>query len=547
MVIPRGGRVVACMCVGMATFIATTATLAVDIQSLDIKAGASLVSLWVEPDNPDAASIFMNELSSGVIEAIMAYEAGSDEWVILAPSHPSFVQDIGNIHLKARQGFWVIASQDVVVDVSGTMVSEGIPLNLGWDIVGYPSSETHTVDFVLQTAENDVDEVAGFEVHTADWALYSTGGLLSFAPGIGYWVQSQSEAYLAGPNEPYLHVPNKTLDFGSNYTVKELTIENIGHGMLSWSIQSDSRWILDENGTPVISDPPEGTMAGSTTSLAFSVDRSGLKPGLYDTNSKSEPATVKVITNGGIASVDISMAVQFLKLNGLYEGSLDFDHTSEPDHIPLALMFEIQPWPAMIVARIDARRAPSFATSMSKQPSSSRVVLAPGSDANGHVEIVSVPTDAAIEQWVLTAQGDVGTETTEFEVRRGVSTIEGVARLGIPFTASNNVTITVVAGTSPFMSGDQIKFDIGTFGVSEGIFTGPVANPPLIFSGNLTLEATSELSPYGVNVNRNITLSNVNLDEFGNLVGRYEESVVGLLQGESAVVYGTFSLTKQLD
>ncbi len=64
-----------------------------------------------------------------------------------------------------------------------------------------------------------------------------------------------------------------TMLFQSGVNQQNITIANVGAGLLNWSIDSSSRWLA--------ANPPAGVTGTELDSVRISVDRSGLLPGSY--------------------------------------------------------------------------------------------------------------------------------------------------------------------------------------------------------------------------------------------------------------------------
>lgn len=102
------------------------------------------------------------------------------------------------------------------------------------------------------------------------------------------------EVSMVVPSQPVLCVSPTSLGFGSTLTSLPFYITNCGSGTLTWEVLADKSWIQV--------NPASGSTTTETDIVTVTVDRSGLPPGTYS-------GTVSVSSNGGSATVEISMTV----------------------------------------------------------------------------------------------------------------------------------------------------------------------------------------------------------------------------------------------
>ena len=100
-------------------------------QKLSLNAGWNLVSFYVEASDMTAATV-LAPISSSLLQ-IKNLTSSYD------PSIPSFLNTLSSLSVK--DGYWVKVSEDVSLDVEGTVPSgASISVNSGWNLVGYPRS-----------------------------------------------------------------------------------------------------------------------------------------------------------------------------------------------------------------------------------------------------------------------------------------------------------------------------------------------------------------------------------------------------------------------
>ena len=109
--------------------------------------------------------------------------------------------------------------------------------------------------------------------------------------------------------EPVLSVTQNSLDFGTAETSLTFGITNTGTGTLNWDIEDDQDWITV--------NPDSGSTTTETDIITVTVDRTGLDPGSYSGN-------VYITSNGGSATIGISMEISEEPVLSVTQNSLDF-------------------------------------------------------------------------------------------------------------------------------------------------------------------------------------------------------------------------------
>ena len=103
-----------------------------ETQTLSLNAGWNLVSFYVEATDMTAATV-LAPISSSLLQ-IKNLTSSYD------PSIPSFLNTLSSLSVK--DGYWVKVSEDVSLDVEGTVPSgASISVKSGWNLVGYPEVE----------------------------------------------------------------------------------------------------------------------------------------------------------------------------------------------------------------------------------------------------------------------------------------------------------------------------------------------------------------------------------------------------------------------
>ncbi len=177
-----------------------TALVSADTQRLELEAGWNLVSLAVEPVDPDPA-VVLAPLGAN-LQALWAYDENTGGWA----RFPQAVAGMPTITaLEPGRGYWLQVASSQNVDLAG--VDGALPrgpeeLVSGWNLVGFPLLAPAAYDGVF--AASAVREVWAFDGTQFQGIVIDSSGLVVredfvvLEPGRGYWVRSLSAASI-GP------------------------------------------------------------------------------------------------------------------------------------------------------------------------------------------------------------------------------------------------------------------------------------------------------------------------------------------------------------
>lgn len=112
---------------------------------------------------------------------------------------------------------------------------------------------------------------------------------------------------------PQLNVVPLSLDFGTANTTLTFNITNSGSGTLTWNITESESWLSVS--------PASGSTTTETDTITVIVDRTGLNQGNYS-------AQIAVTSNGGNATVNVTMEVEGQPVLQVVPLSLSFGETS---------------------------------------------------------------------------------------------------------------------------------------------------------------------------------------------------------------------------
>jgi hypothetical protein len=164
---------------------------------IPLEPGWNLISLPLNQTDTDLGMVL--EDIFGEYDAVQWYDITDsvDPW-----KHNTTFKTIGSDlqDLNNTMGFWIHITNPAVVTfyVNGTMLNAGnipdIPLNKGWNMVGYPSLTSHnrTVGLNNLTFDTHINAIQWFDAGTKTWHFMGPDD--SFVPGRGYWVHSKVEA-----------------------------------------------------------------------------------------------------------------------------------------------------------------------------------------------------------------------------------------------------------------------------------------------------------------------------------------------------------------
>lgn len=153
-------------------------------QQMALQPGWNLVSSAAEPLNTNMMNLFMPLIESGTLEKVTDQAGGSIVYIPYPNPEGRWINSIGDMTMS--EGYYVKVIEEVTVNIAGLPVSLPfeIPLEQGWNIMGYPS-----------IASQDAMEV--FEPLIGAGILYKVlddaGGLIQYIPypePNGQWINT---------------------------------------------------------------------------------------------------------------------------------------------------------------------------------------------------------------------------------------------------------------------------------------------------------------------------------------------------------------------
>ncbi|NLG26981.1 MAG: hypothetical protein GX557_03670, partial [Chloroflexi bacterium] len=158
--------------------------------------GWNFVSAPLAPTSSDPAT-YLSSIA-GKYDIVQAFQGNA--WL----SHPGG----GLTSINERTGMWIHVTQNCTLNVSGTApASTTIPLAVGWNMVGWPTTTSRPVTTALAGIAGKYSVVYSYDAtDTADpWKLYSptaptwVNDLVNMQPGRGYWIYVTTATNLEVP------------------------------------------------------------------------------------------------------------------------------------------------------------------------------------------------------------------------------------------------------------------------------------------------------------------------------------------------------------
>jgi hypothetical protein len=156
-----------------------------------VEEGLNLVSFFCIPIGISRDLVIGNITE---LEAIFEYQEGQeDSWKTYNPNLPSFViQDLNS--MTRTEGYWIIATAQQNVYLSGGLrVPTDISISKGWNLVGYPTNKTKSVNESFVSIQNNFTEARTYNAIPGVFINYIPGvggGLTQTEPYKAYWINA---------------------------------------------------------------------------------------------------------------------------------------------------------------------------------------------------------------------------------------------------------------------------------------------------------------------------------------------------------------------
>jgi len=157
------------------------------VQTLDLKKGWNLVSLYLEADDMAPSTLFGPIKSSLIII--------KDTTSLYDPDIPEFLNTLKK--MRQDKGYWVKVEEDKLLTIKGSMPKEvTVNLRSGWNLIGYPVIEPIAPSEIFKSIINDVEVLkTPFESYIPTLPAF-LNTLIQMEAGGGYWVKMKKAAAL---------------------------------------------------------------------------------------------------------------------------------------------------------------------------------------------------------------------------------------------------------------------------------------------------------------------------------------------------------------
>jgi len=171
------------------------------IQSISLNVGWNIISANVTPANLNMMAIFQPLIDAGKLKKVLD-ETGNtlEDFGVFG----GWTNNIGNMDLD--RGYKVNVTEPVVLDLEGTPVPlpEDISLNIGWNIIGYPSNQPKDAMTIFQPLIDagklkKVMDEAGSTLEDFGFFGGWTNNIGNLTPNKGYMVNMTSAGTLTIP------------------------------------------------------------------------------------------------------------------------------------------------------------------------------------------------------------------------------------------------------------------------------------------------------------------------------------------------------------
>lgn len=156
--------------------------------SFQLHAGWNLVSFYCLGLFNDRSVVL--ESINDSYSVIFDYHSNdvSDPWKSYNPNLPNWtIQQLD--HMNRISGYWIYMNDNATFFYSGIYTDSLIPLSSGWNLVGYPNTNSTDINYSLSNISFSV--VKYYDTQTNTWLVYYTNGtknLNQFDTYKGYWI-----------------------------------------------------------------------------------------------------------------------------------------------------------------------------------------------------------------------------------------------------------------------------------------------------------------------------------------------------------------------
>jgi hypothetical protein len=156
--------------------------------SIPLIAGWNYISFPMEPFNTSVASI-LSSIGANA-RSIWTYDAVGSKWLRYDLDGPSFLNDLSTVNTGVGYQIFMIGSG--ILNVTGTLPDTAIPLQDGWNFVGFNLQSSIGVGDAIAPIIANHPSVWTINPLNGEWLGYDPenppNDLLTINPGVAYWV-----------------------------------------------------------------------------------------------------------------------------------------------------------------------------------------------------------------------------------------------------------------------------------------------------------------------------------------------------------------------
>jgi hypothetical protein len=149
--------------------------------------GWNLVSLPIQPANTGIGSVLSGIASK--VEVVYAFNGSAYQGYLPGETGNDLTT------MEAGRGYWVYMNSAGTLNLSGKAAAKSVNLTEGWNLAGFSSTASQSVESALSSINGKFEAVYGFDNAANNYRAYvpSEGGdLTRLEPGKGYWIYATS-------------------------------------------------------------------------------------------------------------------------------------------------------------------------------------------------------------------------------------------------------------------------------------------------------------------------------------------------------------------
>lgn len=163
-----------------------------DSCTVNLSAGWNLISTRIQPVYSSIGAILASILQ--ILDCVWAYNAAEHRWLRYSLDGSLPANGIDN--METGLGYWVNVKQAGTLNIQGVSTSGAIPLNQGWNLVGYNHHMPRDVEECISTIE--CNSIWTYDQYRGGWLGYDPDNpalnkLELMEPEKGYWINVKEE------------------------------------------------------------------------------------------------------------------------------------------------------------------------------------------------------------------------------------------------------------------------------------------------------------------------------------------------------------------